>query len=182
VTVFLRAALGLCLLVPAFSAGAAELRVSVNGLQAVTGSVMIGLYDSRKTFEHAIELADKEGIMNDPNRVAGIAMRANAQRSASVVFTNLVPGRYAIILFHDENGNGHLDKNFWGVPLEPYGFSNDAQGILGPPSFADAGFDLAEADRAMTISLIRHASVVAGSVKFEEKAEAVPTAATELAK
>jgi uncharacterized protein (DUF2141 family) len=42
----------------------------------------------------------------------------------SVVFTNLEPGTYAIIAFHDENDNGKLDENGWGVPTEGYAFSN----------------------------------------------------------
>jgi hypothetical protein len=49
-----------------------------------------------------------------------------------VVFSNVQPGRYAAIAFHDENGNGKPDKNFLGVPTEPYGFSNNVQGFLGP--------------------------------------------------
>ena len=54
---------------------------------------------------------------------------------SAVVLTNLDPGRYAIILFHDENGNGKLDKNALGVPTEPYGFSNNVPGFLGPPAY-----------------------------------------------
>jgi uncharacterized protein (DUF2141 family) len=51
---------------------------------------------------------------------------------SAVVLTNLDPGQYAIILFHDENGNGKLDRNALGVPTEPYGFSNNVRGFLGP--------------------------------------------------
>jgi Uncharacterized protein conserved in bacteria (DUF2141) len=40
----------------------------------------------------------------------------------------------------DENGNGVLDKNFFGVPVEGYGFSNDARGSMGPPAFEKAAF------------------------------------------
>ncbi|MEO8653312.1 MAG: DUF2141 domain-containing protein [Ramlibacter sp.] len=31
--------------------------------------------------------------------------------------------------------NGKLDANWIGVPAEGYGFSNDATGVLGSPSF-----------------------------------------------
>jgi uncharacterized protein (DUF2141 family) len=37
--------------------------------------------------------------------------------------------------FADVNGNAKLDKNIIGLPTERYGFSNDAQGRMGPPSF-----------------------------------------------
>jgi uncharacterized protein (DUF2141 family) len=116
--------------------------------------VLIGLYDTPQSFEHAIEQADKECFLNDPDRVAGVALRANTAMTSGVVFRNIPPGRYAIILFHDENGNGRFDKNFWGVPIEPYGFSNDAQGSLGPPSFDGAAVQLAGTDRTVTVSLV----------------------------
>lgn len=50
------------------------------------------------------------------------------------------PGTYAIKVFHDVNDNGKLDTNWLGIPTEPYGFSNDAMGMFGPPSFEQASF------------------------------------------
>jgi uncharacterized protein (DUF2141 family) len=71
----------------------------------------------------------------------------------TVIFGNLEPGRYAAIAFHDENRNGKLDKNFLGVPAEPYGFSNSARGFLGPPTFRDAAVVLGDRDSAIRIAL-----------------------------
>lgn len=141
---------------------AAELRVAVEGLRPGGGTVLIGLYDTRDAFERAIALSDKEGFLNDPQRVAGIALRAGSEPKQSVRIENLAPGRYAVITFHDENGNGRLDKNFWGVPKEPYGFSNDAQGFLGPPRFEDAAIDVGEAPANTTIALVYHVPGEAG--------------------
>lgn len=42
----------------------------------------------------------------------------------------------------DANGNGKLDKNFVGVPIEAYGFSNGARGRMGPPSFEAAAIEV----------------------------------------
>ena len=131
-----------------------ELRVSVEGLQTSHGVVLIGLYDSAASFDRAIKLADKEGFLNDPTRVAGAALRTNTALGGSVVFSNLVPGRYALIVIHDENANGRLDKNFFGVPTEPYGFSNHAQGFLGPPSFDDAAIVLGAHENVAIVELI----------------------------
>lgn len=44
----------------------------------------------------------------------------------------------AIAVFQDLNGDGKLTKNGFGLPIEPYGFSNNARGLLGPPSFSQA--------------------------------------------
>jgi hypothetical protein len=41
-----------------------------------------------------------------------------------------------------------------GVPIEGYGFSNDAQGFLGAPSFDAAAVTIGDADVSTAISLI----------------------------
>jgi uncharacterized protein (DUF2141 family) len=80
---------------------ASELRITVEGIRSPDGTILIGLYDSLESFTRAIELSDKDGFLNDPNRFATVALRANAAKKSAVVLTNLDPGQYAIILFHD---------------------------------------------------------------------------------
>ena len=58
-----------------------------------------------------------------------------------VAFNGLENGEYAIALFHDENSNKKLDKNFFGVPKEGYGISNNPKTLL-EPTFKDAEFSL----------------------------------------
>ena len=48
--------------------------------------------------------------------------------------------RYAFKLFVDLNGNGIMDMNLFGIPKEPYAFSNNAMGTFGPPGFDQASF------------------------------------------
>lgn len=50
----------------------------------------------------------------------------------------------AIAVFQDLDGNGVLTKNGLGIPTEPYGFSNNARGTFGPPSFGKAQFTVTE--------------------------------------
>ena len=97
---------------PEMSAG--TLSITVNGLRQSHGTVLVGLYDSRASFDRAIELASDTGFLNDADRVAGAALRANGMLRGGVTFHNLPPGRYAVILFQDENDTGRLAKNFWG--------------------------------------------------------------------
>jgi uncharacterized protein (DUF2141 family) len=132
---------------------ASELRITVEGIRSTQGTILIGLYDSLETFTRAIKFPPKDGFLNDPDRFAAVALRANAARRSAVVLTNLDPGQYAIILFHDENGNGRLDKNALGVPTEPYGFSNNVQGFLAPPAFSKAVMQITTSDRAVRIVL-----------------------------
>jgi uncharacterized protein (DUF2141 family) len=133
-------------------AGAGELRVTVEGIRSSRGTVLIGLYDSAASFDKAVDSSTKEGFLIDPERFGAVALRANAALKSAVVFSNLDRGRYAAVAFHDENGDGKLDKNFLGVPTEPYGFSNDAQGFLGPPTFDAAAVALGGGDEAIRIA------------------------------
>ena len=54
----------------------------------------------------------------------------------------LKQGTYAFKVFIDKNDNNKFDFNFFGFPKEQYGFSNDAMGVLGPPTFQEASFKL----------------------------------------
>lgn len=68
-------------------------------------------------------------------------------------FEDLPPGSYALAVVHDENMNGKLDTNVLGVPKEGYGFSNDAKGLVGAPSFSAASFSYDGGDLDLTIGL-----------------------------
>jgi uncharacterized protein (DUF2141 family) len=136
---------------PAAQAG--TFRVTVDGVRSGNGTIMIGLYDTSDGFLAAIKHSTEIGLLTDKGRVVGAALRAVAG-SQSIVFTQLKPGRYAIIVFHDENDNGLLDENAWSVPTEGYGFSNNAEGFLGSPSFDAAGVVLDGAEDCVAISLI----------------------------
>lgn len=57
-----------------------------------------------------------------------------------LTFENVIPGDYAISVMHDANENNELDSNAFGIPKEGFGFSNDAMGMFGPPSFEKAKF------------------------------------------
>jgi uncharacterized protein (DUF2141 family) len=141
------------LLVLCLPAWASDLKVTIAGVRSDTGTIMIGLYDSAEGFDVAIKHATEAGLLTDKSRLVGAAIRA-AAGAQSIIFTQLRPGRYAVIAFHDENDNGRLDVSPWGVPTEGYGFSNDAQGLLAAPSFNAAGVTLDAGDSAITISLI----------------------------
>ena len=67
--------------------------------------------------------------------------------------SGLPSGWYAVAIYQDKNGNGKLDRNVFGMPLEPYGFSNNAHGVMGPPSFGDARFQLTGSSTQIQVRL-----------------------------
>jgi len=74
--------------------------------------------------------------------------------SAQVSFEGVPQGTYAVSVFHDENMNGKLDKNFVGAPKEGYGASNNPKKRMGPPKFDEAKFSVDQQQRLVEIKLI----------------------------
>jgi uncharacterized protein (DUF2141 family) len=119
-------------------AQAADLTVDVAGLKDAKGQVMVAVYDRADNF------------LKQPMRAAMVAAQAG---KVQLVISDLPAGDYAVTVFQDKNDNGALDTNPVGMPIEPYGFSNDAAGHYGPPSFEQARVRLAETGSRTTINL-----------------------------
>jgi uncharacterized protein (DUF2141 family) len=117
---------------------AADLHLSVVDGPAAPTSLYVALYDSAANYDSIKSLAAQIVQMN-----AG---------TARLSFPGLAPGRYALRVFADENGNGKLDTNLMGLPTERYGFSNDAKGNRGAPGF-DAAAIQVNADLQTVIHL-----------------------------
>lgn len=73
-----------------------------------------------------------------------------------LVFRDVPPGRYAVALLHDENGNGKADRAAMMIPREGFGFSRDAKVRFGPPRFGDAAFTLAPGAREKLVIRMRY--------------------------
>jgi len=63
-------------------------------------------------------------------------------------------GDYAVAVSHDLNGNGKLDKNLFGYPKEPFGFSNNYKPKLSSPNFSDCKFSYTQQSNSIMIKLI----------------------------
>jgi len=101
------------------------------------GSLIAGLYDEA-TFMKAAPLQGQESDVNEGY--------------ASVTFTNVTPGVYAISLFHDKNGNKTMDFEPNGMPKEMYGVSNNPMSY-GPPQWSEAKFEVGTEPIKMEIRL-----------------------------
>lgn len=58
-----------------------------------------------------------------------------------VTFNNMAPGEWSLLIIHDSNSNGKLDKRF-GIPREGFGFSGNPAIRFGPPSAKDVHFEV----------------------------------------
>lgn len=86
-----------------------EVIVKVADIPTDKGVIRIAIYDNANSaFDE--DLAIAKAIINADSK--------GVEKSFL-----LVPGKYAIAVFHDENNNGYVDTNFLGIPKERYGFS-----------------------------------------------------------
>jgi uncharacterized protein (DUF2141 family) len=70
-----------------------------------------------------------------------------------VVFKDVAPGLYGVKTYQDANRNQKFDQNFFGLPLERYGFSNDARPFFSAPGFDRTEFTLSDGDNLIAIHL-----------------------------
>lgn len=72
---------------------------------------------------------------------------------SQVVYNNLPFGVYALSVHHDENANGKMDTDFFGLPDEGFGLSMNPTILLSVPDFEDAQFDLKEKTKKITVKM-----------------------------
>ncbi|MBX7145913.1 MAG: DUF2141 domain-containing protein [Alphaproteobacteria bacterium] len=108
--------------------------------QSDQGQVTGGLYQSANFLDKTQRLQFAQSIIKN--------------KKAYLHFKNVPAGHYAVSLLHDINQNGMMDYNWVGIPIEGYGFSNNAKpSLLGPPSGKEAEFLINNQDIAITISI-----------------------------
>jgi uncharacterized protein (DUF2141 family) len=109
---------------PAAAEGPAKLTVTVTGIKEAKGALMIAVFD-------------QAGY--DVEKPVAQAMTPVTAKTATATF-DLPAGRYGIKMFHDVDGDGKMGANPFGMPIEPYGFSNDAPAQFGPATWDAASF------------------------------------------
>lgn len=103
--------------------------INLNGMKNTNGKVNVALYNSEQTF-------------NDPSQAYRLLFFPTTGGNMIIQVDSLPAGQYAFGIFHDENDNASIDANFVGIPQEGFAFSNNALGSFGPPTWAQAQFDL----------------------------------------
>lgn len=119
-------------------ASAADLIVVVDQLKDKAGNVRAAVFNDPKSFPKTMLMGQKTQA---------------SESAVTLTFTGLVAGKYAVSAYQDLNLNDKLDTNAFGMPREPYGFSQDARGRFGPPSFDDASFQLGNESKTIHIHL-----------------------------
>jgi len=116
---------------------AAKLTLTVTNIAEHKGALMIAVFDAA-------------GYDKDAQVAAGMVPVSGD--TATTTF-DLPPGEYGIKLFHDVDGDGKMGMNPFGMPIEPFAFSNSAPAQFGPAKWDAAKFDVAAPATSHTIKL-----------------------------
>ncbi len=108
------------------SGGQAAVIIKVTGLRSEKGQVKIAVFNSSAKWLGEEPLYSSTIKVDSP--------------SVTWKLNDVSHGDYGVAVFHDENKNGKMDKNFLGIPLEPYGFSNNVRVRFGPPKWQQSKF------------------------------------------
>jgi uncharacterized protein (DUF2141 family) len=133
------ALLGAVLFFPeaASAEGKATLTVTVTNIAEHKGALMIAVYD-------------KAGYDSDKQVAAGMVPVTGD--TATTTF-DLPAGQYGIKMFHDVDGDGKMGTNPFGMPIEPFAFSNSAPAQFGPARWDAAAFTVEAPATTQTIKL-----------------------------
>jgi uncharacterized protein (DUF2141 family) len=113
-----------------------KLTVHVTGIRNTKGNIRLALY-------------------RDSNFFQGREVQIDAKTlSAVAVFDKIPQGVYTVQLFHDENLNGKMDTNFFGMPEEGYGMSNNPKKRMGKPGFDETNFQVKQPEAVIEIAMI----------------------------
>jgi len=118
----------------------ANVTLKIKDIEEAKGHMKIAVYNNAEDYSNGENYFLHENI-------------AITTKDFEYVFQNIPHGTYVVSVFHDLDTNDKLNTNWIGMPKEPFGFSNDAKGRMGPPKFEDASFKV-EKDMEIVITLI----------------------------
>ena len=117
------------------------LNLSIQNINKAKGNIMVAIFKGEENF------------LKDDKAVASKIALVEKIGALDLTFPNLPYGEYSVAVYHDVNGNQKLDTNLFGVPTEPYGFSNNARSKWGAPKYKVARFQLNQLEQSMVINV-----------------------------
>lgn len=126
----------LLLIVPVLSIKQSQsdnLAITIENIRSIDGQLKVCVFDNETEFMRQPVLCEDVTDLSKPEH--------------ELLLSIPLDRRYAVIVYHDLNANGKLDRNFLGIPSEPYGFSNNPSTRFGPPGFDKASFDASKVNK-----------------------------------
>lgn len=121
----------------------ATLAFAIEGVKNVKGQLIVAVYTSKVSW---LDLSRAAKVLKVAPRVGNVF----------AVLEGVPLGECAVVVIHDENGNGKLDMGWFPLPgpVEPSGASNGATSRLGPPGWDDAKFECKVGEAVVKLKLV----------------------------
>ena len=147
----IKSSLVLSTMVFAGFANSAELKLTVDNIQSDEGTIRVAFYNEK----NKDNFPSGDGrIIFTVNGKEQYGLEKPAKVGAVKFTVNLPAGKYAVAVYHDINGDKKLNKvPLVGLPIEPYGFSQDARGAFGPASFEEAEITIGNSGTSHTLDV-----------------------------
>ncbi len=114
------------------------LKITINGFETSNGIAKLALVNSKENYSAS------EPFQGSNHKIIDNLVNTEL---------HLPYGEYAIKVYHDENGNDKMDKRIFGIPIERYGFSNNARSAFGPPVYQEAVFTIDSPEKEISITV-----------------------------
>lgn len=111
------------------------LQIEVSNLKVAKGTLMLAMFSSA------------DGWPDGEGKAFKLITQKVSTSGVQVISVSVPPGTYAISMYHDENDNKKIDKNWVGYPTENFGFSNSVKVTIAAPKFAECSFVVSAAKK-----------------------------------
>ncbi|MGF1636082.1 MAG: DUF2141 domain-containing protein [Cyclobacteriaceae bacterium] len=119
-----------------------DLVIKLDDLRSRKGKVLAAIFNQ------------EDGFPDDNEKAAYTGMFDFSNTTDEIIIAGIPKGVYGIVLLHDENNNGIMDRNFIGIPSEGYGLSNNPGKKLRPPKYSEVKLELQDSNRVIRISML----------------------------
>lgn len=117
-----------------------DLKITVTNVNKLRGNIEVGIFNDEKFFL-------------EKGKEYKTYTKSVTEDTIVFVITGLTKADYAISIYHDINADKVCNLNFFGIPKEPYGFSQNFKPKLSKPSFKDCKIELNN-NKSIMINLI----------------------------
>ena len=117
--------------------------IEVDGFENLDGYLAIAIYNSEAQFD-----AETESYRD--TIISGLS------DNMSIMIDSIIPGIYAVSIFHDENQDGQLNVGVFNIPTEGFGFSNNPTIVFSKPTFNACKFIIEESQEIIIPITLKH--------------------------
>ncbi|WP_305033678.1 DUF2141 domain-containing protein [Hymenobacter convexus] len=114
--------------------------VTVTSLVSTTAAVRLYFYNTR------------EGFLKSGKWAFSKSVKPGGKNEFTLP-VELPRGEWAVAITQDLNNNDKIDKNFLGIPTEPYAFSNNIRPTVAAPGFDECKFTVDGPGKVVNIVL-----------------------------